>query len=156
MSVSPFRERMPEPKAKCKKCGVEILQLTAERNDGMCVPCSGGGISVLRNYNPPEVEPGRHVDWMCIDLTKDTETEAHVDYFFSSAVTDKDPRFKTRSMIVGHNVGLLRIIKATGETELLYPMADDDQERRYARAASVIRKHWEEGKFPQTALFACG
>ena len=147
---------MPEAKAKCKKCGVEILQITAQRNDGMCVPCNGGGISVLRNFRPVEVEPGRHVDWMCIDLIKDKETEEHVDYFFSSTVTDKDPRFKSRSMIVGHNVGLVRIIKATGNTQLLYPMAEDDQKKRYARAVSVIRKHWKEGQFPERTMFACG
>jgi hypothetical protein len=59
-------------------------------------------------------------------------------------------------MIVGHNLGLLRIIKATGETQLLYPMAEDDGEGRYMRAASVIERHWKTREFPDRTMYACG
>jgi len=146
---------MAEGKANCQKCGAEILQRTADRNRGFCVPCRyrDDGPRVTSDV---VVERGRSLDWMCIDLRRDVETEDYADYFFSSSVTDKDPRFTSRSMIVGHNVGLFRINKATGETELLYPMPEDEGERRYHSAASTIRKHWRGGKLPEMAMFACG
>jgi len=100
--------------------------------------------------------PGRHVDWMLINITKDRETQEHADYFFSSSVTDKDPRFKSRSMIVGVNIGLLRIFKASGEVELPQAMPEDDENKRFARAVTVLRKHWQKAEFPERTVFACG
>jgi hypothetical protein len=148
------RLSMPEPKARCKKCGVEILQLTADRNEGMCVPCHYP--RTPRDYTGIAVEPGRCVDRFCIDLHRDAETADYADYFFRASVVDKDPRFNNKHIIVGHNVGLLRIIKATGETQILYPMAEDEGDIRYACAAHIIRKHWKKGEFPENALFAAG
>ena len=113
--------------------------------------CSSMRLTVMS-----EGKADRRLDWMCVDLRRDDETEAHADYFFSCSVSDKDPRFKSRWMVVGHNVGLLRIHKTTGETELLYPMPEDEGNRRYLSAASTIRKHWQTGKLPAVAMFACG
>jgi len=33
---------MPEPKTRCTKCGAEILQATATRTGGLCMPCKTG------------------------------------------------------------------------------------------------------------------
>jgi len=33
---------MPEPKTRCNKCGTEILQATATRTGGLCMPCKNG------------------------------------------------------------------------------------------------------------------
>ena len=35
---------MPEPKTNCTQCNVEILQHTADRTGGFCMPCAGGSI----------------------------------------------------------------------------------------------------------------
>jgi hypothetical protein len=93
---------------------------------------------------------------MLIDITKDSETPEHADYFFSSSVTDKDPRFKSRSMIVGVNIGLLRIAKASGKIEMLQAMPEDEGNKRFDRAASVLRRHWQKAEFPERTMFACG
>lgn len=34
---------MTEPKTKCQKCGAQILQVTADRTGGLCMPCKAGG-----------------------------------------------------------------------------------------------------------------
>jgi hypothetical protein len=143
---------MSEPKTHCRKCQAEILERTAQRNGGLCMRC---------RYPVPvmpaqEVKPGRHVDSMLIDLRRDVETEDYADYFFACTVFDKDPRFRTRSMIVGNNVGLLRITEATGQIELLRPMAEDEGNHRYMKAASTVARHWREGKLPEFAIYASG
>ncbi len=48
-SVRPMA--MSEPKTQCSKCGAEILQATAERTGGLCMPCKTGG---LRRPDPNE------------------------------------------------------------------------------------------------------
>lgn len=119
------------------------------------MPCKHGRLADIK-FEASEVMPGRHVDWMVIDITKDCETPEHADYFFSSSVSDKDPRFKTRSMMVGLNIGLMRIFKDSGEVELLQAMPEDDENKRFLRAATVLRKHWQKAEFPERAMFACG
>lgn len=57
---------------------------------------------------------------------------------------------------MGHNPGLFRINKATGETELLYPMPEDEKNYRYLLAAATIHEHWRGGTLPDFAIFASG
>jgi hypothetical protein len=146
---------MPEDRTNCAKCGASILRTTADGNEGLCMPCRQGR-KAKTGFGFHEITPGRHVDWMLINIIKDRETREHADYFFSSSVTDKDPRFKSRSMIVGVNIGLLRISKASGEVELLQAMPEDAENKRFARAATVLRKHWHKAEFPERTVFACG
>jgi hypothetical protein len=153
--VSFGKRVMPQAKTNCRKCSAEILQVTADRTGGLCVPCCENR-KVRRDRQDIQVQPGRHVDWMCIEIVKDKETAEYADYFFSSSVSDKDPRVQSRSMIVGHTVGLLRITKASGDVQILYAMPDDDEGRRFTKAASVVIKHWRLGEYPQRTMYACG
>ena len=143
---------MPEAKTNCAKCDVQILAATAERTGGLCVPCSEGRRvhRATRNY---EREPGRSVDSMCIAIIRDKQTEDHADYFFEADVWDKDPRFTSRSMKVGTSRGLMRLHKESGEIELLQSMPEDDEDRRFRRAATRLRKHWEAGEIPEATQF---
>lgn len=132
-----------------------MLAATAERTGGLCVPCSEGR-RVDRTPRDHEVRPGRSVDWMCIGILLDKEKPDYADYFFESSVWDKDPRFKSRSMKVGVNRGLMRLNKGSGTIELLQPMPEDRDEERFRRAATKLKKHWEAGEIPKATQFACG
>jgi hypothetical protein len=146
---------MTEAKATCAKCGYEMLATTAERNGGLCVPCSEGRI-VDRTPRANERKPGRSVDWMCIGIILDKQTAEHADYFFESHVWDKDPRFKSRTMRVGTNRGLMRLDKESGEIELLQPMPEDHDNNRFNRASTKLKKHWDAGEIPKATQFTCG
>jgi hypothetical protein len=93
---------------------------------------------------------------MCLLIEKGKEMQAFADYFFIATVWDKDPRFRSRSMIVGETRGLLRLDKQTGAMELLYPMPEDKDERRFRSACAVLRRHWQDGELPEKTMFACG
>lgn len=93
---------------------------------------------------------------MCIGIEKIAETDDAAQYAFISDVWEPDPRFRSRTMVVGQNRGVLRVAKATGEVTLIEPMPEDDGEKRFTRAAAKIRKHWEAGEFPDRTMFACG
>jgi len=93
---------------------------------------------------------------MCIGIEKIAETDADAEYAFLSDVYEPDPRFRSRMIVVGQNRGVLRVIKATGEVTLVEAMPEDEGEKRFARAAAKIRKHWEAREFPDKTTFACG
>ena len=103
-----------------------------------------------------ERKPGRSVDWQSIGILLDKDKPAYADYFFEADVWDKDPRFKSRAMIVGTNRGLMRLHKDSGEIELLQPMPEDDNEKRFTSASRVLKRHWEAGEIPSATQFACG
>ena len=98
----------------------------------------------------------RRVDWMSIGIQLDKKTDSFADYIFIADVWDKDPRFVARSMIVGRNHGLFRLHLESGEIELLLPMEDDDEHRRFVSAAHKIKQHWDVGEIPQFSQYACG
>ena len=102
------------------------------------------------------MEKKRTVDWMCIGIEKIAETDDDAQYAFVSEVYEPDPRFRNRRMVVGQNRGVLRVAKATGEVTLVEAMPEDDDRKRFQRAAARIRKHWEAGEFPVRTMFACG
>ncbi len=102
------------------------------------------------------MERKRTVDWMCIGIEKVADEEGHADYTFVSNVYEPDPRFQSRSMVVGQNAGRLRVAKATGEITLIEAMPEDQDDKRFQRAARVIRRHWESQEFPERTMFACG
>lgn len=102
------------------------------------------------------MKPGRRLDRMCIPIEKYAETQNHVDYFYCSSVWDKDPRFESRSIMIGENRGLLRITKEDGQIQVLYPMFEDDDGRVLERAIHVLSKHWKAGEYPAKTMFASG
>jgi hypothetical protein len=146
---------MPKAKTICAKCGYEMLARTAERTGGLCVPCSEGR-KVDRTPRDCEQKLGRSLDWMCIGILLDNDKSEYADYFFEADVWDKDPRFKSRSMRVGTNRGLMRLHKDSGEIELLQAMPEDHDEKRFRSAAAKLKKHWEAGEIPKATQFACG
>lgn len=97
-----------------------------------------------------------NIDWMCISLRKDREEENYADYFFSSAIYDKDPRMESRNIVVGHACGLFRIYKDNGNVELLRAMDGDEKNIRFMKAVSVIKKRWGKAEYPETDIYACG
>ena len=96
------------------------------------------------------------MDRQCIGILLATEKDSHADYFFEANVWDKDPRFRSRSMIVGINRGLMRLHKRAGDIELIQAMPEDTDNRRFQRAASRLRQHWENNELPRATQFACG
>ena len=101
-------------------------------------------------------KPGRSLDWMCIGILLDKDKSEYSDYFFEADVWDKDPRFKSRSMRVGTNRGLMRLHKDSGEIELLQAMPEDHDKKRFKSAATKLKTHWEAGEIPKATQFACG
>jgi len=93
---------------------------------------------------------------MCIGIEKVGETSEAAEYTFVSDVYEPDPARKGRSMVVGQNRGILRILKATGEVSLLQPMPEDEGDKRYLRASAKLRQHWTVGEYPDRTMFACG
>ncbi len=103
------------------------------------------------------MENKRHLDWMCIDIEKIAETDTDADYRFSCDVREPDPESrKNRWKIVGQNQGFFRISKATGEVTLIAAMPEDEDNRRYLRAAARIIRHWQKQELPDKTMFACG
>jgi len=98
----------------------------------------------------------RSVDWMCIGIEKITEGKDSAQYAFISDVRELDPNFRRRMIVVCQNQGVLEIAKATGEVTLIRAMPEDDGDKRFARAAAKIHKHWEAGEYPEKTLFASG
>lgn len=93
---------------------------------------------------------------MCIGIEKIEETEINAQYAFISDVYEQDPKSRDRMMIVGQNRGVLQVAKTTGEVTLVEAMPEDDGEKRFLKAATKIRKHWEAREFPDKTMFACG
>ncbi len=66
---------MPEPKTTCIKCGAEILQATAVRTEGLCMPCKTGG--------PRRPDPNEPVEVSC-----SVHSEVRPDPVFFAAAQD--------------------------------------------------------------------
>lgn len=94
---------------------------------------------------------------MCISIVKDKETSEFADFFFTSAVSEKDPRSASRWMCTGERRGLFRVHKADLRIELLFAMELDDERRCFDRAAAkVLSVYANEGAFPEKTQFAAG
>jgi hypothetical protein len=100
---------------------------------------------------------GPRLDGMSIYVERDSETAEHVDYFFVCDVRDRDPRYKSRWMVVGQRRGLFRIRKANNVAELLAPMEFDQAGKCFLRASSkVLAVLGEVGEFPAKTQVAIG
>lgn len=93
---------------------------------------------------------------MSILILKSAETSESVDYTFQSDVYDRDPRFRSRMMIVGQSKGVLRILKSTGEIVLLEAMDLDTENKCFSRAARKVRQHWAASELPERTQWASG
>lgn len=62
---------MPEPKTNCTKCGREILQATANRNDGLCAPC----VNDIK-YPPPDLSQYENLPGDPIELDVEIDIES--------------------------------------------------------------------------------
>lgn len=140
----------------CEKCGVTIQDATAERNAGLCQPCAEGRTVRNRTVDAVPRPQGQSVDWQCIRIEKQVETDDDVAYRFVADIWEPNPEIQGRSRIAGQAEGLMRIIKATGEVLLDQPMPGDTNEKRFNSAARKIKQHWTNGEFPEKTMFACG
>ncbi len=140
----------------CTKCGVTIQDATAERNAGLCQPCSEGRTVRKRTGNPVAIPRGRSIDWQCIVIEKHTETDDDATYRFIADIWESNPEIRGRSQIAGQAQGLLRNIKSSGEVLLDQPMPGDTNDRRFNSAARKLKQHWSRGEYPEKTMFACG
>ena len=104
----------------------------------------------------PDTSNDAGLDWLCIPITKKDENERHCDYLFTATWHAPDPEHSGRSKSVGHERGVLRIVKATGEISIVEQMPGDDGERRAQRAARIVYRHWQKGEYPQNTIYAAG
>lgn len=51
-------------------------------------------------------------------------------------------------------MGQLRLQKDSGDVSLLKPVAGDEKETFFSRAAYKVKRHWEEGRFPEVTCWA--
>ena len=93
---------------------------------------------------------------MCISITKTDDREQAAFYDFSASVWRPTPNAKERQKKVGTAVGALKIDKQTGDVTLLTPMPGDVDGRRFAASRHVLTKHFRNGDFPDTTMFASG
>jgi hypothetical protein len=142
-----------EKKTTCTKCGCSISLHTAYQYDRLCQACSD---RPALNSEGLERPAGRNLDGQYIRIEKNGESKEYADFVFCTDVRDKDPRYRSRSMRVGENRGLLRLYKDNGAIEILYPMHEDDDELILSRAALVLLKHWKSGEYPDETSFQCG
>jgi sarcosine oxidase delta subunit len=97
------------------------------------------------------------VDAQSIGIIKDKETAQFVDYFFIANLWCKDPRYESRHMQAGECRGFFRFDKATLSAELLFPMAGDESEKRFEKAAwKVLSEFRATAEWPKGTQFASG
>jgi hypothetical protein len=98
----------------------------------------------------------KRLDGQCIGILKVAEDEDSADYIFCCDVWVPDENKKGRFRQHQTNFGRVRIIKASGEVELIYPMPDDVGERRASATAFKLNQHWRQGNFPKATMWASG
>ncbi len=107
--------------------------------------------------SPEPNEPDTCVDGMSIGILMDNETEQYVDYVFVAAVRAKDPRFRSRWMLIGEHRGLFRVDKESMAVSLLRAMDGDNDDARFKRAAGKVLSEWRHlGTPPVATQFASG
>jgi hypothetical protein len=75
-----------------------------------------------------------------IEIRKVSEDDASAEYVFR---------------LEGRGEGRLRLIKSTGEVELLETLAGDSAERGFFdRAAHKLQSHWRNGELPEATCWA--
>lgn len=94
---------------------------------------------------------------MSILIKMDKDKITHIDYIFICDVYTKDPRYKTRNIKIGENIGLFRIHKKTMDVELLLMMEGDTNKRCFHKAATkILREYSSTNKYPENAYTAYG
>jgi hypothetical protein len=91
---------------------------------------------------------------MSVLIIRAAETPESADYRFESNVYDRNPRFGTRARIVGHSIGIIRVLKKTGEIILVKPMDLDKGYKCFVRAGQLIRAHWIAKVLPDRIQWA--
>lgn len=140
----------------CLRCGVAIQDATAERNNGLCQPCSEGRRVVKRVRSEVVMPQGPSIDSQCIGIEKQSETAECAVYRFVASIWESDPEHPGRSRITGQAAGQIRLIKETGDVVLEESMPGDTHERRFQKAARVLTMHWKKNQYPDRTMFACG
>lgn len=94
---------------------------------------------------------------MSIFIEMENDKPTYVDYIFICDVHGKDPRYKSRNMVIGQNRGLFRIEKGTLDVKLLFAMEGDNNNGIFYRAASkVVTEYKNAHEFPRLTHYSCG
>lgn len=140
---------------KCSTCGTELIEGSTASKLLMCIPCR----EKRSLFNDPEKNI-RHfqkrLDHQLIDIERVSDKKDYAEYSISTAISDIDPRFRSRNIRVGIATGYLRIYKETGQIEVIYPIPGDDKESILRRAESVLLKAYANNEFPVKTCFASG
>ncbi|MGV3725801.1 hypothetical protein [Hydrogenophaga sp.] len=97
------------------------------------------------------------LDSMSLGILRDKETADFVDYVFIADLWDRDPRFKSRNMLIGQRRGLFRIDKTSAQATLLRPMHGDEGGRRFLAASTKVHRERDHiGHYPEATQFASG
>ncbi|MBD2093874.1 hypothetical protein H6F90_01730 [Trichocoleus sp. FACHB-591] len=96
----------------------------------------------------------KHLDAQCVGIVKVLEDEESADYIFYCSVWICNEALKGRLKIHQSNFGRARILKVSGEVEIIDPMPDDVGGRRASATASKLRQHWKLGNFPKVTTWA--
>ncbi|OQP80148.1 hypothetical protein IM53_008790 [Xanthomonas phaseoli pv. dieffenbachiae] len=95
-----------------------------------------------------------YLDRHYIGIRKQSETEELCDYEF---ICTEYRRIGTKRLEqLGYVTGVSRIDKQTGNTELVRPMAGDEDLRAFNRASYKIRKCWLAGELPSSEQYCAG
>src|SRR5947209_10939535 len=81
----------------CIKCGAAIQDATAERNAGLCQPCSEGRAIRKRGAVSFAIPQGQSIDWQCIVIEKRAETDDDATYSFTADIWEPNPEMRGRS-----------------------------------------------------------
>ncbi len=103
----------------------------------------------------PAIDADEFLDWMCVNVRKDDETETSCTYSFT-CLKHRKLEASRRSEAVGPVTGQLSIRKSDGELKLLVPMPGDQEQRVVARAAQAIIRHWRKGEYPNNTAHIAG
>ena len=140
---------------KCSTCGTELIEGSTASKLLVCIPCREN----RSLFNDPEKNI-RHfkkrLDHQLIDIERVSDKKDYAEYAVSTAISDIDPRFRSRNIRVGIATGYLRIYKDTGQIEVIYPVPGDDKESILRRAESVLRKAYANNEFPVKTCYASG
>ena len=107
--------------------------------------------------SPESNDQETRVDGMSLGILMDKETGEYVDYVFLADVWAKDPRFRSRWMLIGQHRGLFRVGKASMDVSLLRPMSGDNGDARFRKAAGKVLSEWRRlGAPPKSTQYASG
>ena len=119
-----------------------------------CIPCANGA-SLFNDSSRNYREFNRRLDTQHIGIEKIRSEKLHIDYQIVATIRDNDPRHRSRSIVVGTFIGVVRLYKETGKICVVYPIMLDNGQV-LDRAKSVLIRAHQSGSYPDKTVYASG